>query len=474
MENLANNSILVIFGATGDLAIHYLFPSLLNLEESGFLPKDLKIVAVSRRDWTTTDYIDFLNKNLTKHKAISKFVKRISFVKAEFENAESFKQLAFYLKDQDDANKHACYNRLFYFAVEPKFFLPLAKLLKASGLLESCQKHNRLTRVLIEKPFGEDYKSAVKLNKVLTSYFSEEQIYRIDHYLGKETVQNLMVARFANVFFEPIWNKQFIDRVEIDVFESEAVGERIDFYNQTGALKDVVQNHLLNILAVLSMEKPKNLSAKAIREAKVKALAALIPETGKTIEKHLALGQYSASSSVKSFMAEGGKVNVETFVALECYLKTPKFKGIPFILRTGKRLSEKKAEVRVVFKKMGEKLFEGQTVKENMLTFRIQPEEKVAVTVNNKIPGFGMDLHLADLDFSYKNYKKNIPGAYERLLLDFIQRDQRLFLESREVLASWKYIDSVVKFKSRVKIKPYMPFVEGESLEFSHLSSKPA
>jgi glucose-6-phosphate 1-dehydrogenase len=462
MENIENNSILVIFGATGDLATHYLFPALLHLEKDGLLPKDLRIVPVSRRNWTTDDFSKWLNGELkTKPDLWKKFSKRFSFVSVDFSSKDGFIHLAKLLKDIDTQSEHACFNRLFYYAVEPKFFFPLSTELKKSGLLTSCTKHNRLTRVLIEKPFGTDLKSAQKLNKLLTSFFSEEQIYRIDHYLGKETVQNLMVARFANVFFEPVWNREFIDRIEIDMFEEESVGTRLEFYNQTGALKDVVQNHLLNILAVLAMEKPKDLSSKAIRQAKAVVLNKLIPESAKTITNNVVRAQYASGPKTKSFLQEGGNTNIETFIALKVYLASARFKNVPFIIRTGKRLAQKQTEVRVVFKHMGDKLFAGQKVLPNVLTFRIQPEERVSIKVNNKQPGFGMDLHPAQLDFSYTSFKKSIPLAYERLLLDFIQRDQRLFLESGEVEASWKYIDSVVNNLGKVKMDTYMPFSEG-------------
>lgn len=466
MQPIENNSLLVIFGATGDLATHYLFPALLNLEQLGLLPDDLRIIPVSRRPWGTQEFIKFLaGFSKVPSSVWKKFSKRLTYVQVDFAKKESFKHLALFLKDIDTTSTHVCFNRLFYFAVEPKFFERLAKLLKQSGLLASCAVHNRLTRTLIEKPFGSDLKTAQKLNKILDSFFTEEQIYRIDHYLGKETVQNLIVARFANVFFEPVWNSKFIERVEIDVFESEPVGERIDFYNKTGALKDVVQNHLLNILAVLAMDRPKDLSAKSIRREKAKALSLLVFENTKTIKQNVIRGQYGAGPETKSFMQEGGAKDVETFVALRVFSKSPRFKNVPFILRTGKRLPQKQAEVRVIFKHIMGKLFENSSLAANVLTFRIQPQERVAITVNNKQPGFGMQLHKADLDFTYSSFKKNIPAAYERLLLDFIQRDQRLFLDVFEVEATWRYIDSVVKNWKKLPLHMYMPFSEGPQID---------
>ena len=299
----------------------------------------------------------------------------------------------------------------------------------------SCQSHQRKVRVLVEKPFGFNYKSANALNKLLLKFFEEDQIYRIDHYLGKETVQNLMVVRFANGLFEPLWNKDHIDHVEISVLETDDAARRVAYYDQTGAIKDFVQNHILQMLSLLTMDEPYQLDTQNIRDQKLKILRALRA----FIKTNLVKGQYVGY--VKDLKEQSV---TETFAALKVFINTPRWQGVPFYLRTGKALHTKVAEVSVHFKEPARCIFRNCTA--NVLTFRIQPDESVHLQLNNKIPGFGIDLHQGDYEFGYKRaFTTEIPGAYERLLLDFIEGDQRLFIRSDEIEASWKFIDSITE-----------------------------
>lgn len=435
-------TILTIFGATGDLSANYLIPALLHMDTENLLPLDFKLVCVGRRNFDTEKYLDFIvekssklrhlaNKNIRKH-----FSKRLTYYQGRFEDTESFKGLAKILEDQERP-EHKCYNRLYYFATSPEFFPPIAKILKQSGLLTICVGHERKVRVLVEKPFGFDLKSARALNNLLKRYFKESQIYRIDHYQGKETVQNLIVARFANSLFEPLWSKDFIDHVEISVLGDDRVGARAAYYDKSGEIRDMLQNHILQILALIAMDEPKELTADYIRNEKQKILKALKPVKKNEIKKQVIRAQYE--SYVKEISK---KSRTETYVAMKAFVSTSRWEGVPFYLRAGKALGKKITEVSIHFKELPRCLFKNCAA--NVLTFRIQPDESVRLLINNKIPGFGITLHQADLDFSYgRVFKGEIPPAYERLLLDFMEGDQRLFIRSDEIESAWKFVDSI-------------------------------
>lgn len=437
-------TILTIFGATGDLSADYLLPALLRMQKHGLLPKNFRLVAVGRRDFDNKAYLKFILSKSQKLKKISPkdkngFLKHLLYFKGDFDSPESFKPLAKILSDHDAGKKHICYNRLFYFATKPQQFASLTRILSSAGLLKACAEHGRQSRILVEKPFGFNLKSAQALNNLLLKYFSEEQIYRIDHYVGKETVQNLMVARFANSLFEPLWNNRFIDHVEISVLEKDGVGGRAAFYEETGALKDFLQNHILQMLALIAMDEPYNLTADLIRDEKLKVLKALEPFDGAKINNRLVLGQY------ENYPKEVGSQSArETFFALKTYVNLPRWSGVPFYLRTGKKLSKKLTQISIHFREPIRCLFKGCA--SNVLTFQIQPDEAVFLQINNKIPGFGIELHQGNLAFGYeKEFKGEIPSAYERLLLDFMEGDQRLFIRSDEIEASWKYVDSITE-----------------------------
>ena len=450
-------TILTIFGATGDLSADYLLPAIFHMDMHGLLPESFRVVAVGRRDLNAKTYLDFIvkkSKNLkptAKHKA--HFLKHIEYFRGEITDEKSFEPLAKMLSDRDlpvrqaGKPKHICYNRLYYFATSPDLFAPTAQILKASGLLMACAAHERKVRVLVEKPFGSDLASAKSLNKLLLNYFSEDQIYRIDHYLGKETVQNLMVVRFANFIFEPLWKAEFIDHIEISMLEDDSAKSRAEFYDHTGALRDVVQNHILQMLSLITMDEPRELRTEDIRDQKLKILKSLVPFSDK--DSWLVKGQY------QGFAKDVGHASgTETFVALKTYIDTPRWKGVPIYLRTGKALQKKITEISVHFKEPSRCLFRGCAA--NIITFRIQPDESVHLRLNNKVPGFGIELHQGDYKFGYdKAFMSEIPVAYERLLLDFVQGDQRLFIRSDEIEAAWKFIDSVSQGLAKTPLSIY-------------------
>jgi glucose-6-phosphate 1-dehydrogenase len=434
-------TVLTIFGATGDLSLRYLLPSLIHMDSLGLIPKDFRLIATGRRAFTAQTLLTLLQEKSPvtfASKDLKHFSRLLSYYQGELEEAQSFVKLSAELADRS-GKKHKCYNRLYYFATAPTFFGPIAEILKQHGLLQACKLHKRSVRILVEKPFGHDLLSAKKLNQQLLKYFKEEQIYRIDHYLGKETVQNLLVTRFANDLFEPMWDRDFIDRVEITVSETVGVGNRAAFYDQTGAVRDLVQNHMLQMLTLIAMEPPKDLTAVSIRKSKLAVLKALPNFTKRNIKGQVTRGQYREYES-----EVGHKSTTETFVALKTFVNNKRWKGVPFYLRTGKRLGEKLTQISIYFKKRSP-LF-GFNRSGNVLTFRIQPDESVQVRINNKIPGFGIKLHAGTLDFGYKTaFLTEIPPAYERLFLDFMQGDQRLFLSREEIEAAWKFADSLIQ-----------------------------
>lgn len=465
-------TILTIFGATGDLSADYLIPALLHMDKHGLLPNDFKLVCVGRRPLNSGAYLDYILKKSGSVKSLSikdkkSFLKHLIYFQGDFENPDSFMELAKILEDQElprraslkkqsGGLKHSCYNRLFYFATKPQQFAALAHILKSCGLLMACSEHQRQVRVLVEKPFGFNLKSARALNQLLLKYFTEQEIYRIDHYVGKETVQNLMVARFANSLFEPLWNNRFIDHVEISVLEKDGVGGRASFYDRTGAVKDFLQNHILQMLALIAMDEPYNLDAKNIRDEKIKVLEALAPFDREKLAARLVKGQYKDYKKDAS-----NESSTETFFALKTYVNLPRWSGVPFYLRTGKKLSKKLTQISIHFREPVRCLFKGCSP--NVLTFQIQPDEAVHLEINGKIPGFGVELHQANLDFSYKAaFLGEIPSAYERLLLDFMEGDQRLFIRSDEIEAAWKFVDSITENQAFKKL-PLYAYAQGSN-----------
>lgn len=441
-------TILTIFGATGDLAADYLIPTLFHMDMEKLLPADFKLVVVGRRELTAKSYLDFILKkssvlkNVAPKQRIS-ILKKLIYYKGDFQNPESFNGLSKILSDVE-LPKHKCFNRLYYFATSPQQFADITHILKSNNLLRACSSHERQVRVLVEKPFGFNLKSARSLNQLLLKFFKEEQVYRIDHYQGKETVQNLLVARFANGIFEPLWNKDHIDHIEVTVMEKDTVESRAAYYDQYGALKDMLQNHLLQMLSLLTMEEPANLTPKDIRDQKYKILKALsLPK-----ENFIIKGQYE-----KYRRHAGRESNTESFVALKVFINTSRWQGVPIYLKTGKAMSKKLAEISVHFKEPARCMFRHCAA--NVLTFRIQPNESVRLQINNKIPGFGVDIHQSNLEFAFEDLKLHTPSAYERLLLDFMQGDQRLFIRSDEIETAWKFVDKVVESREFTKSPAY-------------------
>lgn len=449
MNNLKDEVSIIIFGASGDLNKRKLMPALAQLYKSKALGTSFKIVGYSRTDFSNEKFHEHLKKAAHYHDIPESFFSHVSYVSGSYDSLKDFIKLAEHLKDKPQ-------NRLFYMAVPPEQVLPISAHLNQANLCTKVAKRH-WERIIFEKPFGTNYESAKELNNTLLSYFNEEQIYRIDHYLGKETVQNLLAFRFANIIFEPLWNRSYIDYIDINVSEELGIVGRGEYFDHTGVTRDVIQNHALQLLAMVTMEPPANINATAIRNEKVKLLSS-IPVPIDNIR-----GQYE-----DYHFEEGVKAHskTETFAALKLNIDNWRWADTPIYIRTGKALMEKSTEISIFFKKVPHKLFRGvkiNSIEPNVLVFKIQPKEGIHLHFLSKTPGSGFKLSPVDMDFSYHNeFSSRISDAYERLLLDAMMGDASLFIRGDEVEASWKIVDPVLKVWEEEKNFPLYTYKKGQ------------
>lgn len=451
---------IVIFGASGDLTYRKLIPALYHLFEEGALPEPFKVVGFARRDKTDESWRDelldgFKKYSRTRHEAPSKwddFSKHIHYCQSSFDDASGYRKLEQMLSLFGDERLRK--NLLFYLATSPTQFAMVTEELHESGLLRKEEEEDRWQRLVVEKPFGTDLKSAQELNKALTRFAYERQIFRIDHYLGKETVQNILVFRFSNYLIEQNWNRESIDHVQITVSEDMGVGGRGGYYEHAGALRDMVQNHLLQVLALTAMEPPGELEAEAIRDEKVKLLRSIRPMTPEMVGRMVVRGQYSGGevdgedrNAYRSEEKVDPQSNVETYVGMKVLIDNWRWSGVPFYLRTGKNLPFKASEVRVQFKRPPQVLFAAQcgtNLDANSMTLRLQPDEGITMHINGKIPGASMQLRPVRMRFSYDSeFGAYTPEAYERLLLEAIAGDPTLFIRRDELETAWALVDSI-------------------------------
>lgn len=458
MEN-PNNLIIVIFGASGDLTSRKLIPSIFSLKAQKLMPEKYLILGIGRTKIERDEFrkrmrksiLTFSEEKMLDRKLITDFLKDLFYLSMDSYNMEGFEDLKSFLQKAD--NKYGIGgNYIFYMATPPSMYETLAVNLAKSGL--SDQKDN-FRRVIIEKPFGYDLESGRKLNKTLHELITEDQIYRIDHYLGKETVQNLLVTRFANGMFEPLWNRNFIHRIEITSAESIGVEDRGGYYDSSGALRDMVQNHLLQMVGLTAMEPPSSLDPGAIRNEVLKVFQSLQPIKEEDVPAQVIRGQYTGSvirgECVTGYRYEEGvsaNSRTETYVAIKFFINNWRWGGVPFYIRTGKRLPTRVTEVVIHFRQTPHHLFQREAGKlpANQLIIRIQPDEGILLKFDMKEPGAGFKIKNVNMDFHYKDLASiRLPSAYERLLYDVMLGDATLFSRDDEVETAWKFLEPIQK-----------------------------
>ena len=454
----AINQALVIFGASGDLTYRKLIPAVFGLYMNNLLPDGYAVLGVSRTKFTDAEFRKkmkegikkFSNFNDAKAEHINKFLSKIFYQPIDTQKAEDYalvKNKLSELNKKFDLQK----NYIFYLSTPPQLYSLIPKYLYGQGL---TLQQKGFRRIIIEKPFGHDLQSAKELNKLLLGFFEEEQIYRIDHYLGKETVQNLMVTRFANGIYEPLWNRNYVDHVEITTAENLGVEERGGYYDNAGALRDMVQNHLLQIVSLIGMEPPIKISGEDIRYEKMKVFRALRPLTENDLKNNVIRGQYTAST-VRGKQYAGYRQEpevdkdsrTETYVAMKFFIDNWRWEGVPFYIRTGKRLPTRVSEVVIHFKPSPFALFQSEGRNDNQLILRIQPDEGILLKTGMKVPGNGYEVKSVNMDFHYSDLNDHyIPDAYERLILDCMQGDNTLYMPGEAVLATWKFVQPILDY----------------------------
>jgi glucose-6-phosphate 1-dehydrogenase len=451
LERVPDPCLVVIFGATGDLAHRKIFPAFYNLRRAGLLPLETSIVGFSRRPYTDEAFVKEMHEAVRTHshnpveQALwDDFAQMIHYQQGDFDDPSSYRRLAERL-DQIDVAAGCRGNRLFYLATPPSAYEEIVESLGRVGL---AHRPNAWSRIVIEKPFGHDLESGRHLNDAVMSVFDESQVYRIDHYLGKDTVRNLLVFRFANGIFEPVWNRRYVDHVQITVAEDLGVEGRGAFYEEAGASRDILQNHMLQLLSLVAMEPPIAFEADALRDEKVRVLRAIDPGwTEERVRADVVRGQYASgwvgAEKVPGYREEpevDPKSTVETYVALRLEVENWRWAGVPFYLRTGKRLARRATEIAIQFNRPPLMLFKDSASdpESNLLAMRIQPDEGILLRFAVKVPELGLDVRSVNMDFTYgSTFLTDAPEAYETLLLDAMLGDASLFTRADEVEAAW-------------------------------------
>ena len=459
LPRIAGPSGLVIFGVTGDLSRKKLMPAVYDLANRGLLPPGFSLVGFARREWAHEDFAQEVHDAVKEH-ARTPFREEVwqqlnqgmRFVQGTFDDDDAFERLRSTIDELDKAQGTSG-NFAFYLSVPPRSFPVVIQQLKKHGLAD--QTNGSWRRAVIEKPFGHDLESAEELNAVVHDVFLPDQVFRIDHYLGKETVQNILALRFANSMYEPIWNRSYVDHVQITMSEDIGIGGRAGYYDGIGAARDVIQNHLLQLLALTAMEEPVSFDADSLRQEKEKVLSAVrLPAD---IALGSARGQYSAGwqggRQVIGFLEEDGipaDSRTETYAAVRLSVDTRRWAGVPFYLRTGKRLTRRMTEIALIFQKAPHLPFAATDTKElgkNALVIRVQPDEGVTVRFGSKVPGSAMEVRDVNMDFAYgESFTESSPEAYERLILDVLIGDPPLFPRQEEVELSWRILDPIEDF----------------------------
>ncbi len=461
-ERAPDPCVMVIFGASGDLTHRMLLPALYNLVLDGRLPPRFAIVGFARTPWTDDEFRQAAKASVQEFSrrpldpgVWDSFAGRLFYVPGEYHHPQSHARLAAAM-DKVQETQGTAGNHLYYLAVPPSTFPVVIEQLSASGHIGRHEQGAGWCRVIVEKPFGEDLQSARELNQLINKVFSEDDVYRIDHYLGKETVQNILVFRFANGIMEPIWNRRYVDHIQMTVAESIGVGARGKYYEETGALRDMVQNHMMQLLSLITMEPPIAFNGRSVRNEKVKVLHAVRPLRAGEAPAATARGQYGpgwiSGEEVAGYRQEPGvtsKSSTETFAAMRLFVDSWRWADVPFYLRTGKRLPKRSTEIAVHFKRAPHLLFRDSvdisSLDPNVLTIRIQPNEGITLKFLTKVPGSPLRIRPANMDFLYgASFLVQAPSAYETLLLDAMRGDATLFTRADEVEAAWTIMDSIL------------------------------
>ncbi|GGO81423.1 glucose-6-phosphate dehydrogenase [Wenjunlia tyrosinilytica] len=456
LPRIAGPSGLVIFGVTGDLSRKKLMPAVYDLANRGLLPPGFSLVGFARRDWENEDFAQVVHDAVKEHSRTpfreevwAQLAEGFRFVPGEFNDDDAFEKLRSTIDELDKARGTGG-NFAFYLSVPPKFFPKVVEQLKKHHLSEG--RNGSWRRAVIEKPFGHDLASAQELNRTVHEVFPPNEVFRIDHYLGKETVQNILALRFANTMFEPLWNRSYVDHVQITMAEDIGIGGRAGYYDGIGAARDVIQNHLLQLLALTAMEEPASFEAAALVREKIKVLGAV--KLPADLSKHTVPGQYvrgwQGGQEVAGYLEEEGippDSRTDTYAAIKLQIDNRRWAGVPFYLRTGKRLGRRVTEVAVVFQRAPHLPFDSTATEElgqNALVIRIQPDEGITVRFGSKVPGTAMEVRDVSMDFAYgESFTESSPEAYERLLLDVLLGDANLFPRHQEVELSWTILDPI-------------------------------
>lgn len=452
---------LVIFGGGGDLSRRKLLPAVFNQAMDGELPNNFAVLGFAIEQMDDSSYRDFARKGIEQFsrqklepKFWADFEPRLHYLQGSLDNPEAYTQLKARL-ETIEASFGIPGNRVFYLAIPPALIETCVRQLKAAGLVMPMDEHSPFSRIIVEKPIGRNLESARKVNATLSENFNEQQIYRIDHYLGKETVQNILAMRFGNVIFEPLWNSRYIDHVQITVAEEEGVGTRAGYYDKAGALRDMIQNHILQLLTLIAMEPPWVMDADVIRDHRQDILNCLRPITAENFDQHVVRAQYGAGfhhgEDVPGYRRETGVAQdsvTETYIALKLYIDNWRWAGIPFYIRTGKRMPKRASEIAIQFKSVPPILFNAnrdQPLEPNVLALSIQPNEGLSLKIATKLPGAKLKIFPVKMDFRYgSTFGEQSPEAYERLLLDVMAGDATLFMRRDSVESSWAWVDNIL------------------------------
>ncbi|MEV8564110.1 glucose-6-phosphate dehydrogenase [Streptomyces sp. NPDC051322] len=459
LPRIAGPSGLVIFGVTGDLSRKKLMPAVYDLANRGLLPPGFSLIGFARRDWENEDFAQVVHDSVKEHSRTpfreevwQQLSQGMRFVQGTFDDDTAFDTLKSTIEDLDKAQGTGG-NFAFYLSVPPKFFPKVVQQLKKHGLAD--QQEGSWRRAVIEKPFGHDLKSAQELNEVVHEVFPPNEVFRIDHYLGKETVQNILALRFANTLFEPVWNRSYVDHVQITMAEDIGIGGRAGYYDGIGAARDVIQNHLLQLLALTAMEEPASFDADALVAEKTKVLGAIKPP--RDLGKETVRGQYAAGwqggEQAVGYLEEDGidpKSKTDTYAAVRLEIDNRRWAGVPFYLRTGKRLGRRVTEIAVVFQRAPHSPFDHTATEElghNAIVIRVQPDEGITMRFGSKVPGTSMEIRDVSMDFAYgESFTESSPEAYERLILDVLLGDANLFPRLEEVEQSWRILDPIERY----------------------------